>query len=182
MLAGEGLTAKAAAEFEGMNPATVKRVIETGRELEKAGKIRKSKAAFLVTALRREQGKSDQSEDYTNQSSDYGPGTDLIPSKRNLLDELEARVDEKYRNAWAGAKDQLRWQLDRATFDTWLADVRVIGFEGDCFVLAVRNERALEMCRERLYRSVKRLLQDASGSAVEVRFELIQQQAVNHVD
>jgi hypothetical protein len=198
LLRGEGLTAKAAAEFAGMNILTARRVIETVRDYDRAGKV-KLKAAYLIGALRKELSTltPNPSPSGRGEQEKYH-GTDLIPETPigSRLDELEARVDEKYQKAWGAAKEQLRLQLDRATYDTWLADVRVMGVEyphpltpsplhgeGESkqttFVLAVRNERALDMCEGRLHRSVKRILQDTGLGAVDVRFEIAQPLTVN---
>jgi len=185
LLRSEGMAAAAAGEFSQMNILTARRVIETVRDYDRAGKV-KSRAAYLVAALRRElstltpnPSPSWRGEQDGGEQGGYR-GTDLISGpKSGLLDELESRVEEKYRTAWGAAKEQLRYQLDAATFNTWLADVRIVGFEAGEFVLAVRNERALDMCEGRLQKSVKRLLQDTGLGPVDVRFELMQPLTVN---
>ena len=188
-LIGEGLHAKTAAEFAGMNPLTVQRVIEATREMEAAGKIRKNKAAVLVTTLRREVGTLTPNPptgiSFGHSPSGRGEQDEYLGSEIDLtaqinpLDALESKVEARYRDVWMATKDQLEVQLDPSNFDTWLRDVRVIGFEAGVYVLAVRNEFALKMCEARLYRTVRRILQDAHGAAVEVRFEIAQPLTVN---
>lgn len=84
-----------------------------------------------------------------------------------------AAADEHIQKIWDGARDQLQLQLDQSTFNTWLADVRMVGLEDDVLVLAVRNQFARDYCTGQLYKSVRRLVRDCAGNpALDVRFEI----------
>ncbi len=80
--------------------------------------------------------------------------------------------------AWNAALNQLEVQLDRANFDTWLRGTTYLGFENPAegpaiFTIGVRNTFARDMLEHRLYRSVRRILSDAYGVPVELRFEIV---------
>lgn len=81
--------------------------------------------------------------------------------------------------AWTTAFNQLEVQLDRANFDTWLRDAVFIGFEESnepdmpsVFTIGVSNSFAVDMLQHRLYRTVRRIVSDAYGEPVELRFEV----------
>lgn len=90
---------------------------------------------------------------------------------------------EKYQKVWGVALDQLKVQLDRANFDTWLREsklLRVEVGEKTTFVIGVRNGFVKDMLEGRLNRTVRRILCDATcvcadldGSRVDVRFEIV---------
>ena len=80
---------------------------------------------------------------------------------------------------WQAAKDQLRFQMVRGTYDAWLADTRCAGVEedpeetsaGQTLVVRVVNRYAAEWLELRLKRLVLRTLQGLVGSPVGVRFQ-----------
>lgn len=76
-------------------------------------------------------------------------------------------------DAWETTYHQLQLQLDQAKFDTWVRDARFLRFEGDTFIVGVRNTFARDMLQHRLYRNVARVLSDAWGKAASIRFELL---------
>ncbi len=76
---------------------------------------------------------------------------------------------------WNAAFNQLEVQLDRANFDTWLRGAVFLNFEqGDTplFTIGVRNDFAVEMLKNRLYRTVRRILTDVYGTPVELCFQV----------
>ncbi len=72
--------------------------------------------------------------------------------------------------AWNAAYAQLELQLDRPTFEMWVRGATFVGVEGEIFVIAVKNVTARDMLSQRLYRNVRRLVNDFYGAAVELRF------------
>ncbi|MBK9124177.1 MAG: chromosomal replication initiator protein DnaA [Chloroflexi bacterium] len=76
-------------------------------------------------------------------------------------------------DAWDTTYHQLQLQLDQAKFDTWVRDARFLRFDGDTFVVGVRNTFARDMLQHRLYRNVVRVLSDAWGKSATIRFELL---------
>lgn len=76
-------------------------------------------------------------------------------------------------DAWEGAYQQLQFQLDRASFDTWMRDAVLLHVEPDnTFVIGVVKGYAREMLQHRLYNVVQRAVSEAFGARVELRFEL----------
>lgn len=184
-LIGEGVHAKTAVEFAAMNPLTVRRVIDDTRAMDAAGKIRKNKAAVLVSALRREltltpQPPLPQSEGEQEKEQEAPQGDEQDePLYRNLRMPEAPKVPrknlaEKYVWAWNAALNQLEVQLDRVNFETWVRGGWLMDVEESVFVIGCRNNFVRDMLAHRLYRSVRRILSDAYGQPVELRFEIAQ--------
>ncbi len=77
-------------------------------------------------------------------------------------------------DAWNIAYSQLQLQFDRPTFDTWIKGVVFLRAEEDdkLYVMGVKNNIMRDMLQHRLYRNVRRVLSDACGYDVELRFEV----------
>lgn len=73
---------------------------------------------------------------------------------------------------WSVAYHQLELQLDRASFDTWLRQAKLVDYEVETntFVIEVHSTYARDMLQHRLYRNVQRLLRDCSGTEPSARF------------
>ena len=80
--------------------------------------------------------------------------------------------------SWEVAYNQLELQFDRATFDTWLRGAAFIDVEDGVFVIGVRNGYVRDMLQHRLYRNVRRVLSDACGEQVELRFVIKKAESV----
>lgn len=74
--------------------------------------------------------------------------------------------------AWSAAYHQLELQLDRASFDTWLRSAQLLDYEDGVLVVGVHNSYARDMLQHRLYRNVARILRDATGQEIAIRFEV----------
>ena len=63
-------------------------------------------------------------------------------------------------DAWNAAFHQMEMQLDRGSYDSWLRGAILVDFESvsNTFVVLARNELAVTMLRQRLYRSLRRIL------------------------
>lgn len=64
---------------------------------------------------------------------------------------------------WSEILVQLRLQMTRATFDTWLSDTRLAAREGDCFTIAVKSGFARDWLDHRLHGVIKRAIAQATG-------------------
>lgn len=84
---------------------------------------------------------------------------------------------------WNTAYNQLALQFDRPTFDTWLKGATLLRTEeeGRLYVVGVRNAITRDMLQQRLHRNMRRVLCDASGEDVEIRFEVHNAEAVPEV-
>lgn len=116
------------------------------------------------------------------------PPGDLLPDDlpeeepEEEAEDLELGSEGKYittaREVWNAAFNQLEIQLDRATFDTWLRGAvyrgAVLNGEVLCYTIQVRNPFAADMLKNRLYRTIKRIVGDIAGR--EVAFEFVLKQ------
>jgi DNA-binding Lrp family transcriptional regulator len=85
-------------------------------------------------------------------------------------DRVMAEVNDDVRQAWISARDQVRERMTRAAFDTWVKDAVLVGYEGNCFVVAVRNAYARDFLEERLGDLLTRLLSQYMGCPQQVVF------------
>ncbi len=78
---------------------------------------------------------------------------------------------ERAREAWEMAHMQMKVQMDRVNFETYLRDAHFIHKNG-VFEIGVPGEYARQMLQHRLYRDVRRILRDCWGSPVEIVFQV----------
>ena len=71
---------------------------------------------------------------------------------------------------WQQALGELRLQMTRATFDTWLANTRAIVFENSTLTIGVANSFVKDWLDNRVLPTVKRTLVGIVGQPVEVQF------------
>ena len=71
---------------------------------------------------------------------------------------------------WKATLGELELQMTRATFDTWLKDTRLLGYEEGVFVVGVRNDYAKDWLENRLRETVLRTLTSVAGPGADVRF------------
>lgn len=71
---------------------------------------------------------------------------------------------------WEIARSQLRLQMTKGTFDTWVRDTVCVAHEDNAFVIAVPNAYARDWLSMRLRQVIKRTLTSIVGRAVEVTF------------
>lgn len=83
---------------------------------------------------------------------------------------------------WKLAYGQLGIQLDKTSFYSWLLEARFLRCEGDVYVIGVGNEYARDMLQHRLYRDVRRVLNNVTRAAVELRFEVYERVLVEGED
>jgi chromosomal replication initiator protein len=83
--------------------------------------------------------------------------------------------------AWRATLGELELQLTRATFDTWLKNTYVVGFEDNTFLIGVYNGYAKDWLENRLLTAIKRTLTSMLSCSVDVRF-VVRPKGVNHAD
>lgn len=73
---------------------------------------------------------------------------------------------------WDMVHFQLELQLDQATFNTYIRDLRLADYRADTvtFVVMAPSEHGRDMCTHRLGRQVKKLLGEVCEQAVQVEF------------
>ncbi len=72
--------------------------------------------------------------------------------------------------AWTAALGELQVLMTPATFNTWLRDCHLLGYEDGTFVLGVPNAFARDWLDNRLRSTITRTLTGIMGRSVEVRF------------
>ena len=73
---------------------------------------------------------------------------------------------------WQAALSELRLQMTKATFDTWLGWSRATGLENDVLTVTVPNRYAQEWCATRLLSTVRRTLRGITGKDLEIEFQV----------
>ena len=77
---------------------------------------------------------------------------------------------------WSATLGELQLQMTQATFDTWLRDSRLLKFEGDVVVVAVKNGYAKDWLQSRLLTTIKRTLARQLGRPVDVKFVVLSEE------
>jgi hypothetical protein len=75
--------------------------------------------------------------------------------------------------AWQSALGQLQMEMPKASFDTWVRDTRVIGFDDGQLSIGVRNAYARDWLESRLSSTVTRLLMGIMNQNVSVLFAVV---------
>jgi len=73
-------------------------------------------------------------------------------------------------HAWQTALGQLQTEMPKASFDTWVRETRVVGYEEGTFTIAVQNAYARDWLESRLASTAARLLMGMMNCWVDVRF------------
>ncbi|HID65167.1 MAG TPA: hypothetical protein EYP49_20810 [Anaerolineae bacterium] len=71
---------------------------------------------------------------------------------------------------WQAALGELKLQMTKATFDTWLANTHLTAADGNAFTIAVPNAFTRDWLENRLLTTIKRILVGIAGCPVEVHF------------
>ena len=72
--------------------------------------------------------------------------------------------------AWQAALGELQLQLTKATFDTWVKNTQVIGYEDRTFPIRVHNAYAKDWLENRLLTTIKRTLIGVVGYTIDIKF------------
>jgi hypothetical protein len=111
----------------------------------------------------------DVSEETTPAKSfDRLPHADPIIHQRacDLFDDTE--VAFSLADAWHGALNQLRLQMDKSAFK-WLRDIQLVGLEGDILIAHAASSYAAELLQGRLLPSLTRSLEEIVGRPIGLR-------------
>jgi hypothetical protein len=73
------------------------------------------------------------------------------------------------RNIWQAALGELRLQMTKASFDTWVKNTRLVSCQDGVFVIGTQNEFARDWLENRLRTTVERILVGIVGHPVEVK-------------
>ena len=87
-----------------------------------------------------------------------------------MIDDQGSPGQAEARYKWGQVLDQLRLQMTKATYDTWLAGSQVVGIEPGVWVVGVRSAYALDWLTGRLGGLVAQTVGRVAGNGVSVRF------------
>ena len=82
----------------------------------------------------------------------------------------EAPTPRQPKEIWDIARSQLRLQLPRSTYETWVRDTSCLAYEDGAFVIGVANAYAKDWLSLRLRPLIKRALVGIIGQAVDITF------------
>jgi chromosomal replication initiator protein len=82
----------------------------------------------------------------------------------------EAPTPRQPKEIWDIARSQLRLQLPRSTYETWVRDTSCLACEDGAFVIGVANAYAKDWLSLRLRPLIKRALVGITGQAVDITF------------
>ncbi len=84
--------------------------------------------------------------------------------------------------AWQSVLGQLQMEMPKASFDTWVRDTRVVGFDKDVLRIGVRNSYACEWLESRLTSTINRLLIGILNQHVNVEFVVNQNNEEENIE
>jgi hypothetical protein len=76
------------------------------------------------------------------------------------------------RTIWTQVLEELRLQMTRAAFDTWLIGSEIVRMHDREVIIRVRDHYAAEWLRGRWMRPIQRTLKGVLGYPIEIRFEV----------
>ena len=87
-------------------------------------------------------------------------------------DELEPEDDDlsDARQIWTRSLEELKLQMTKATFDTWLRGSKVIEAGDGCLTIAVQHVHAVDWLQNRLLPVIQRTVARHAGSEVKITF------------
>lgn len=105
-------------------------------------------------------------DDLSVDSANLTPGEEAVPIGR----ETEAEFDPHA--VWRMVLSELALQMPTSTYDTWVRDTVVIGYEDGEFIIGMPNAYARDWLENRLRHTIKRTLSSIMHRAVQVQFRV----------
>jgi hypothetical protein len=141
-------------------------------------------AALLVSAVQKDWSAPDQYELEQSQKIWrewlYGDTKKIDQNVRESSTEVNVAVSDtksdelsvQMRTVWTQVLEELRLQMTRAAFDTWLTGSEIVRMHDEEVVIRVRDHYAAEWLRGRWIRPIRRTLKGVLGYPIEIRFEV----------
>ncbi len=97
---------------------------------------------------------------------------DGVPHQGGVLacNNEEVGVEQQTTQVWQTVLGQLRMEMPKAAFDTWVRDTRAVSLEDDKLVVGVHNAYARDWLESRLRSTVRRKLAGLLAKPVDVEF------------
>jgi hypothetical protein len=84
--------------------------------------------------------------------------------------------------AWEACLGQLRMDMSKASYDTWLASAQLVSFEEHTFIIGTDNSYGRDWLESRLTTTFKRLLGGMLNCTVQVKFIVLSQHEVSELE
>jgi hypothetical protein len=81
-------------------------------------------------------------------------------------------IDQKALKAWEWARGQLQLEMPKTSYDSWVALVRVTGFDGQKMTLGAHSQCAVDWLESRLTSTVARLMMGILNTDVTISWEV----------
>jgi hypothetical protein len=94
---------------------------------------------------------------------------DQLESDASLQDPEEDDLSEA-RRLWTRSLEELKLQMTRATFDTWLRGSQVIEANDECLTIAVQHARAVDWLQNRLLPVIERTVARHADGEMKITF------------
>jgi hypothetical protein len=107
-------------------------------------------------------------------AADISPESENAGNAGSVADNLALCMGEgalDARAVWGQVLEELRMQMTRATFDTWLRGSQVVGVRDGEMTVRVRDAYAVDWLRARWLGPIRRTVAGVVGQALDVRFE-----------
>lgn len=79
--------------------------------------------------------------------------------------------------AWEASKDQLRMEMSKPSYETWVASAEFVDFTDQTFTIGTHNTYGRDWLESRLTSTISRLLSGMVGVAVQVRFAVFERES-----
>lgn len=87
--------------------------------------------------------------------------------EREIADRLNRAVSHEIAQAWHNILAELREEMPKATFDTWVGDTRPVGWQNQTLVIAARNTYAADWLTTKLAARINKLLDEHLPGVIE---------------
>ena len=102
----------------------------------------------------------------------YEPGgenTERVPVWDSSI-----QSDPDARSLWAAVLADLKLQLPRPTFETWLKPTAGVAFQGDRFIVVARTPFAAEWLERRIFHTLQSALERAAGRGLQLQLQTLE--------
>ncbi len=88
---------------------------------------------------------------------------------------------------WQVALDQLKHQLTRATFNTWVKNAKLVQYTENTYTIGVKNAYAKDWLENRLLGTIKNTLSNTAGNSIDVEVVIVSEEKkseneLNHME
>ena len=98
-----------------------------------------------------------------------GENTERVPVWDSSI-----QADPDARSLWAAVLADLKLQLPRPTFETWLKPTAGVAFQGDRFIVVARTPFAAEWLERRIFHTLQSALERAAGRGLQLQLQTLE--------